>query len=103
MTTTDGSSRSGPPVVKPRRTWPLKTLIEILPIIIALTALFSYTTIKNVSGVDLVTPLAQVLGGVPVWVAILMGLIALVGTLGMGWLIYIFSRAPVDPDGSSEE
>jgi hypothetical protein len=87
---------------KPRPKWPLKTLIEILPLIIALTAIFSYSTIKNVTQVDLVTPLDQVLGGVPWWVVGLMGLIALVGTLGMGWLIYIFSRAPVAPDGSDE-
>ena len=47
--------------------------------------------------------LEQVLGGVPLWVAILMGLIAITGTLGMIWLIYIFSRAPVSPDGGDEE
>jgi hypothetical protein len=87
---------------KPRPKWPLKTLIEILPLLIALTAIFSYSTIKNVTQVELVTPLSQVLGGVPTWVAALMGLIALVGTLGMGWLIYIFTRAPVAPDGSDE-
>lgn len=85
-----------------RRRWPLKTLIEILPVIIALTALFSYTTIRRVTPVDLVTPLSQVLGQVPVWVAVLMGLIALLGALGMGWLIYLFCRAPVAPDGGHE-
>ncbi|MCB0174502.1 MAG: hypothetical protein KDI02_22380 [Anaerolineae bacterium] len=74
-----------------------------MPIIIALTAIFSYTTIRNVSDVDLVTPLSQVLGGVPIWVAGLMGLIAVVGTLAMIWLMYIFTRAPVSPDGSDEE
>lgn len=83
--------------------WPLKTLIEILPVIIALTALFSYSTIQNVTNVDLITPLAEVLGGVPVWVAGLMGLITLVGVLGMAWLVYIFTRAPIAPDGSSDE
>jgi hypothetical protein len=88
---------------KPRFKWPLKTLLEILPIIIALTAILSYSTIRNVSNVALVTPLAEVLGEVPPWVAGLMGLVALVGVLGMGWLIYIFSRAPVAPDGSDEE
>lgn len=88
---------------KPRKKWPLKTLIEILPVIIALTAIFSYTTIKNVTDVDLVTPLEEVLDGVPMWVAGLMGMIAIVGALGMTWLIYIFSRAPVAPDGSDEE
>ena len=88
---------------KPRKKWPLKTLIEILPVIIALTAIFSYTTIKNVTDVNLVTPLEEVLGGVPMWVAGLMGMIALVGVLGMAWLIFIFSRAPVAPDGSDEE
>lgn len=88
---------------KARRKWPLKTLIEILPVIIALTAIFSYSTIKNVTDVDLVTPLQQVLGDVPLWVAGLMGLIALTGMLAMAWLIYIFSRAPVSPDGGSEE
>lgn len=88
---------------KEKKRWPLKTLIEILPIVIALTALFSYSTIKNVSDVALFTPLQEVLGGVPVWVGVLMALIGLVGLLGMGWLIYIFSRAPIAPDGSSEE
>ncbi|MCL4301840.1 MAG: hypothetical protein KJ077_39460 [Anaerolineae bacterium] len=87
---------------KPRPKWPLKTLLEILPIIIALTALLSYSTIRNVTNVALVTPLAEVLGGVPLWVAGLMGLVALVGVMGMGWLIFIFSRAPVAPDGSDE-
>jgi hypothetical protein len=86
-----------------RSKWPLKTLIEILPIIIALTALFSYSTIKRVSDVALITPLVEVLDGVPIWVTGLMGLILVVGFLGMGWLIYIFSRAPVAPDGSAEE
>jgi len=83
-----------------KKKWPLKTLIEIIPIIVALTAVFSYKTINNVSEVSLVTPLSEVLGGVPLWVAGLMGLVALVGLLGMAWLIYIFSRAPVSPDGS---
>jgi hypothetical protein len=85
-----------------KKKWPLKTLIEILPIIIALTAVFSYSSIKNVSDVDLITPLEDVLGGVPIWVAGLMAMIALVGTLGMGWLMYIFTRAPVAPDGSDD-
>jgi hypothetical protein len=88
---------------KKRSKWPLKTLIEILPIIIALTALFSYSTIKRVSDVALITPLSEVLGGVPAWVVGLMGLIFLVGFLGMSWLIYVFSRAPVAPDGTAEE
>lgn len=94
---------SDPTIDPPRRKWPLKTLIEILPIIIALTAVFSYSTINNVSDVDLITPLEEVLGGVPIWVAALMGMIVLVGALGMGWLMYIFTRAPVAPDGSNEE
>ena len=88
---------------KPRRKWPLRTLIEILPVIIALTALFSYSSVRQVTDVELVTPLTQVLGDVPLWVAGLMGLIVIVGMLGMGWLIYIFSRAPVAPDGHHEE
>jgi hypothetical protein len=88
---------------KPRKKWPLKTLIEILPLINALTAIFSYSTIKNVTNVSLVTPLQEVLGGVPLWVAGLMGLITLTAGLGMAWLIYILSRAPVSPDGSDEE
>jgi phosphate/sulfate permease len=92
-----------PDKVKPKSRWPAKTLIEILPIIIALTAIFSYSTIKNVSDVALITPLAEVLGGIPLWVAALMGLILIVGCLGMGWLIYIFSRAPIAPDGSNNE
>ena len=85
-----------------KKKWPLKTLLEILPLFVALTAIVSYSTIKNVDDVDLVTPLQQVLNGVPIWVAGLMAMIALVGTLGMGLLIYIFTRAPVSPDGSDE-
>jgi len=88
---------------RPRKKWPLKTVIEILPIIIALTAIFSYSTIKNVTDVELVSPLEAVLGEVPIWVAGLMGLVALVGLLGMIWLIFIFTRAPIAPDGSDEE
>jgi hypothetical protein len=86
-----------------KKKWPLKTLIEILPIIIALTAVFSYSSIRNVTEVDLITPLEEVLGGVPLWVAGLLLMILLTGTLGMGWLMYIFTRAPVAPDGSDEE
>ena len=97
------TSKSRPEARPVKRKWPLKTLIEILPIIIALTVFFSYATIKNVTNEALVIPLQAVLGEVPGWVAGLMGLILLVGLLGMGWLIYIFSRAPVAPDGSSEE
>ncbi len=82
-----------------RSRWTLKTLIEILPVVIALTALFSYRTIQRVAPVELITPLTQVLGAVPVWVAVLMGLITAVGILGMAWLVYIFCRAPVSPDG----
>jgi phosphate/sulfate permease len=88
---------------KKRSKWPLKTLIEILPVIIALTALFSYSTIRNITDVALITPLNEVLEATPFWVAGLMGLILLVGCLGIGWLIYIFSRAPVAPDGSADD
>lgn len=90
------------PAQKPRLKWPLKTLIEILPLIVALTAIFSYSTIKGITNIDPIAPLASVFGGVPLWIAILMGLVAIVGVLGMGWLVYIFSRAPVSPDGSDE-
>ncbi len=84
-----------------RSKWPLKTLIEILPVFIALSVFLSYTTIKGVTAVDLVTPLTTVFGAVPLWVTVLMLLIGTVGTLGMGWLIYIFTRAPISPDGSN--
>lgn len=83
--------------------WPLTTLIEILPVIIALTIFLSYTTIKGVTTVALVTPLPTVLNAVPLWVAILMGLILLVGSSGIVWLIFIFTRAPVATDGSEAE
>ena len=99
----DARVPASPEEETPQKGWPLKTLIELLPLFIALTAIFSYSTIKNVSNVPLVTPLQQVLGNVPLWVAVLMGLIALVGISGIGWLIYLFSRAPVAPDGSTEE
>jgi hypothetical protein len=89
-------------VQRTRAKWPLKTLIEILPILIALTAIFSYSTIKGVTNIDPVAPLPELLGGVPLWVGLLMGLVTVVGLLGMGWLIYVFSRAPVAADGSDE-
>lgn len=85
-----------------RPKWSLKTLIEVLPVIIALTAIFSYSTIRNVTTVDLVTPLGQVLSGVPGWVVGLMGLILVLGLCGMGWLIYIFRRALVASDSHDE-
>ena len=91
------------PDKKRRSRWPLTTLIEILPVIIALTIVFSYTTIKGVTTVRLVTPLSAVLSAVPLWVAILMSLITFVGVSGMIWLIYIFMRAPVAPDGSEAD
>lgn len=100
------TNNANPPAAegeKTRRHWPLKTLIELLPLLIALTAIFSYSTIRNVTDVALVTPLKEVLGGVPLWVAGLMGMVALVGLLGMGWLVFLFSRAPIAPDGSDEE
>ena len=83
---------------KRKKKFPFKTLIEILPLIIALTALFSYNTIKSVSDVELITPLSTVLGSVPLWVATLMALVTLLGILGMGLLIYIFARAPISLD-----
>ena len=98
------SHLSGRSTPKPKRSkWPLTTLIEILPVIIALTVFLSYTTIKRVTTVALVTPLTTVLHAVPLWVVILMMLIVLVGTSGMGWLIYIFTRAPVAADGSEAD
>ena len=92
-----------PKTKKKSSRWPLTTLIEILPVIIALTIFVSYTTIKGVTTVRLVTPLSQVLQVVPLWVVILMTLILLVGTTGMVWLIYIFTRAPVSSDGGEAE
>lgn len=94
---------SSPPPHQKRSKWPLTTLIEILPVIIALTVFLSYTTIKRVTTVALVTPLTTVLHAVPLWVVILMTLIVLVGMSGMGWLIYIFTRAPVAADGSEAD
>lgn len=87
---------------RPRKRWPLKTLVEILPVIIALTALGSYSTIKKVPGVELFTPFAEVFPHVSGWVLGLMGLVFVVGVCGMLWLIYLFSRAPVAPDGGDE-
>lgn len=88
---------------KKRSRWPLTTLIEILPVIIALTVFFSYTTIRRISTVTLVTPLTTVLSAVPLWVTILMALIVLIGAAGMSWLIYLFTRAPVAANGNEAE
>ncbi len=97
---TSSPSISSKPVEKPRLKWPIKTLIEVLPILYALSAIFTYAAVKT--DVSLVTPLQEVLGGVPLWVAVLMGLVAIVGFSGWIWIIYVFSRAPVAPDGSDE-
>lgn len=97
------SNQEEPLRPKKRTGWPLKTLVEILPVLIALTTFFSYTTIQGVSAVELITPLTTILDAVPLWIAILMIGISMVGILGMGWLIYIFTRSPVSADGSNEE
>ena len=83
---------------------PLRRLIEVLPVLIALTALFSYTTIRGVDeGSELVTPPRELFGAVPGWVGALMLLVALVGVGGMGWLLYVYTRAPVVADGEGEQ
>ena len=88
------------PGEKPRLKWPLKTLIEILPIFYAISGIFTYAAVET--DVSLVTPFQEVFVGVPLWVAGLMGLVAVVGFAGWVWIIYVFSRAPVAPDGSDE-
>jgi hypothetical protein len=82
------------PASPTRRKWPLKTLIEILPIIIALTVFFSYSTIKRVSDVALVTPISEVFGQVPLWIVLLMGLIFGVGFVGDGLADLSFQPRP---------
>lgn len=103
MNTNDPLASSTTSEEKKRRKWPIKTLIEFLPLLIALTALFSYNTIKKVNDAPLVTPLNEIIGVVPVWVVGLMGLIAFVGLSGIVWLVYLFSRAPIAPDSSTDE
>lgn len=104
MSSTERSStKENETVIGPKKTkWPLKTFIEILPVIIALSVIFSYTTIKQEVDVVLFTPVSEVLSQVPWWMTALMGLILAVGLLGMGWLIFIFSRAPINADSSND-
>lgn len=87
----------------PRKRWPLKTVLEIFPIFMALSALLTFGTTKKVSDVQLLTPLKQVVGGLPWWATLLMVAAMLVGVLGIIWVTYIFSRAPVAPDGSDDQ
>ena len=100
--TKETANESQKPEPKKTVKWPLKTFIEILPVIIALSVLFSYRTIKQDSDIVLFTPVAEVFSQVPWWITALMGLILTVGVLGMGWLIFIFSRAPINHDSSND-
>jgi hypothetical protein len=86
-----------------RGRFPLRRLIEVLPVLIALTALFSYTTIRGVDeGLRIVKPPAELFGSVSAWVGTLMILVACVGVGGMSWLLYVYTRAPVeDAEGGS--
>ncbi|MEI2613148.1 MAG: hypothetical protein V9G20_31295 [Candidatus Promineifilaceae bacterium] len=92
------------PEPKPsRKRWPLKTMLEVFPIFMALSALLTFGTTKKVSDVQLLTPLKQVVGVLPLWATVLMVAAMLVGILGIIWATYIFSRAPVAPDGSDDQ
>lgn len=84
--------------LKPRKRWPFKTILEIFPIFMALSALLTFFTTRKVNDVELLTPLNRVLGGLPWWAALLMGAIAIVGLLGIGLATFMFSRAPVGSD-----
>ena len=86
-----------------RKRWPLKTIIEVIPIIMALSALFTFGVAKRVTDVRLLTPLNEVVAGLPLWATILLALVMTIGVVGIGWGIFIFSRAPVAPDGSDDE
>lgn len=83
---------------KPRKRWPFKTILEIFPIFMALSALLTFFTTRKVNDVELLTPLNRVLGGLPWWAALLLGAIVVVGLLGIGLATYMFSRAPVGSD-----
>ena len=87
---------------KPRKRWSRKTIIEIIPIVMALTALLTFGVAKNVTDVELLTPLTRVVTTLPLWGTVLMALVMAIGVTGIILGIYIFSRAPVSPDGSDE-
>ena len=87
-----------------------RRLIEILPVIIALTALFSYRAIDGLTDQVLATPIGQVVQAVPPWVNVLMLLTAFTGLAGMFLLIMVFARpasvagrAAVTPGPASAE
>jgi hypothetical protein len=88
---------------KPRKHWPLKTLVEIIPIFMALSALLTFGWAQRVTGAELLTPLNRVITALPWWATLLMVAVMAIGVLGIVWVTYIFSRAPVAPDGSDEE
>ncbi|MFN8446841.1 MAG: hypothetical protein U0175_38965 [Caldilineaceae bacterium] len=88
---------------KPRKHWPFKTVLEVFPIFMALSAMLTFGTTRKVSDVELLTPLSRVVSALPWWATLLMGGTMLVGIVGIVWVTFIFSRAPVAPDGSDEE
>ena len=58
---------------KPRKKWPLKTVIEVFPIFIALTALLTFGTARKAGEeVELLTPLSRITGALPLWATFLL-------------------------------
>lgn len=88
---------------EPRKHWPFKTVLEVFPIFMALSAMLTFGTTRKVSGVELLTPLSRVVSALPWWATLLMGGTMVVGIIGIVWVTFLFSRAPVAPDGSDEE
>jgi hypothetical protein len=86
----------------PRLHWPVKTAIEVIPIIMAMTALFTWGFAKRTTDVKLLTPLSTVTSALPWWGTVVMALVGLIGITGIIWATYLFSRAPMAPDGSDE-
>ncbi len=83
--------------------WPLKTFIEMIPIVLTVSALFTFGVAKRVTTVKLLTPLSTVTGGLPLWGIILMVLVGFIGLAGVSLGIYIFSRAPMRLSDNGEE
>ena len=88
---------------EPRKHWPFKTVLEVFPIFMALSALLTFGTTRKVTGVELLTPLSRVVSVLPWWATLLLAGTMLVGLVGIAWVTFLFSRAPVAPDGSDEE
>ncbi len=88
---------------KERKRWPLKTVIEVFPIFMALTALLTFGTARRAGQGEVLTPLSRMTDSLPLWSILLLAGCFAIGIFGIIWATWVFSRAPVAPDGSDDD